>query len=106
MVSLTILSPLAFLAAVCLRLLKATSSRVAKHKALHDIHGPPSTSFLTGKSVLARHLDNSLMFDASFAGNLTQIISHAGLGFFNELLARYGSVAKIHGLCGVGLLVF
>ncbi|KZV72317.1 cytochrome P450 [Peniophora sp. CONT] len=80
MVSPASLLPLVCVLAVCLRLLKAVQSRISKRKALRDVHGPVSASFLTG--------------------NLTQVINPDGLEFFDQLLAHHSGVAKLHGLCG------
>ncbi|VDC04668.1 unnamed protein product [Peniophora sp. CBMAI 1063] len=79
-----ILIPLVGLFATCLRFCRAIASRIRKRRALRDIRGPPSASFLTG--------------------HLKQIIDPSGLNFFDELLLCYGSVARLSGLCGDALL--
>ncbi|VDB83779.1 unnamed protein product [Peniophora sp. CBMAI 1063] len=71
--------------ALLLRLLLATYARLVKSRAFRDLRGPPPASFLTG--------------------NLAQLSdAEDGLVFLNKMLADYGSVMKLNGLCGDTLL--
>ncbi|KZV66368.1 cytochrome P450 [Peniophora sp. CONT] len=67
------------------RIALAVYSRRAKRLAMRNVRGPASDTFIEG--------------------NLTQLNDVNGLDFLNNLLAEYGPVSKLHGLCGDTVLV-
>ncbi|KZV72995.1 cytochrome P450 [Peniophora sp. CONT] len=68
-----------------LRLVLAISARLSKLWTLRDVRGPPRASFLTGNLIQLSDADD-------------------GLAYLNHILAEYGSVARLNGICGDTIL--